>query len=47
MATKAKIEISLKDIFLATGQYIILCARTQVSNLGPTCYEGQSKITES
>ena len=31
MATKATIEISLKDISLATGQYIILCARTEVS----------------
>ena len=33
--TKAKIEISLKNISLATDQYIILCARNQVSDPGP------------
>ena len=30
-----KIEISLNSIFLATGQYIILCANTQVSEPRP------------
>ena len=30
-----KIEISLNDISLATGQYIISCARIQVSDPGP------------
>ena len=30
MATKAKLEISLKDFSLATGQYIILSVRTQL-----------------
>ena len=36
MATRAKIEISLNDISLATGQYIIYsCARIRVSDPGP------------
>ena len=30
-----KIEISLNDISLVTGQYTILCASTQVSDPGP------------
>ena len=34
MATKAKIEISLKYISLATSQYIIWCAKTEVSDPG-------------
>ena len=34
MVTRAKIEIALNDISLATGQYIILCAKTQVSDTG-------------
>ena len=37
-----KIEISLNDISLVTGQYTILCARTQVSipwpSGWPSCY---------
>ena len=35
MVTKAKLEISLKYISLAIGQYTILCAKTQVSAPGP------------
>ena len=41
MATKAKIEISLEDISLATCQSISVCARTQVSDPGhgPSCLQ--------
>ena len=36
LATSAKNRnIFINDISLATGQYIILCARTQVSDQGP------------
>ena len=38
-APELKIEISLNDIPLTTGQNIISCARIQVSDPGPSCLQ--------